>query len=107
MRLRFVGDGGNETIAIRFAYDPMYIASLERANLLGFTLHLPEVDGAIARLEASTLLQYGLFVGINLIILLLAGVIMSRSKRDRSWLMLALLPPVHATGRRRQHAAQG
>jgi len=89
VRLRFAGDGAPETIAVRFAYDPMYIASLERANLLGFTLHLPEVDGTIARLEASTLLQYGLFVGINLIILLLAGVIMSRSKRDRSWLMLA------------------
>ena len=90
VRLRFAGDGAPETIAIRFAYTPAYVAGLEGSKALALTLHHPEVDGTIERLEDSTLLQYGLFVGINLIILLLAGVIMSRSTRDRSWLMLAL-----------------
>ncbi|MEO8066951.1 MAG: adenylate/guanylate cyclase domain-containing protein [Flavobacteriales bacterium] len=90
VRLRFAGDGQRETIALRCVHDPMFLASYERANKLALTLHLPEVNGTIERMEDSTLLQYGLFVGINLIILLLAGVIMSRSERDRSWLMLAL-----------------
>ncbi|MBK6830929.1 MAG: hypothetical protein IPG92_09445 [Flavobacteriales bacterium] len=90
VRLRFAGDGAPETIAMRCVHDPMFLASYATANQLALTLHLPEVNGTIERLEDSTLLQYGLFVGINLIILLLAGVIMSRSKRDRSWLMLAL-----------------
>ncbi|MBK7270088.1 MAG: hypothetical protein IPI07_11445 [Flavobacteriales bacterium] len=89
VRLRFMGDGQRETIAIRCVHAPMSVASFERANELALTLHLPEEEGTIERMEDSTLLQYGLFVGINLIILLLAGAIMSRSKRDRSWLMLA------------------
>ena len=87
MRLRFVGDGAPESIAIRFVHHPIF---LEGELPLAFTLHLPEVEVAVEQMEDSTLLQYGLFVGINLIILLLAGVIMSRSTRDRSWLMLAL-----------------
>ncbi|MEO8589110.1 MAG: adenylate/guanylate cyclase domain-containing protein [Flavobacteriales bacterium] len=90
VRLRFAGDGRVETIAVRRVYAPMFLPSFEKANRLALTLHLPEVDGTIARMQDSTLLQYGMFLGINLIILLLAGVIMSRSKRDKSWMMLAL-----------------
>jgi|GEM_PF-3243802 len=90
VRLRLMGDGQRETIATRCVHDPMFLASYAQANKLALTLHLPEVSGTIDRMEDSTLLQYGLFVGINLIILLLAGVIMSRSERDRSWLLLAL-----------------
>ncbi len=90
VRLRFAGDGAFETIAIRCDYTPVFLGNAETANTLEFTLHLPEITGTIERMEDSTLLQYGLFVGINLIIMLLAGGVMSRSKRDRSWLMLAL-----------------
>ncbi len=89
VRLRFMGDGQRETVAIRCVHAPVSVAGFERANELALTLHLPEVEGTIAGMEDSNLLQYGLFIGINLIILLLAGAIMSRSKRDRSWLMLA------------------
>ena len=90
VRLRFMGDGQRETIAMRCVHAPVSVASFERANELALTLHLPEVEGTIAGMEDSNLLQYGLFIGVNLIILLLAGAIMSRSTRDRSWLMLAL-----------------
>ena len=90
MRIRFAGDGRPETIAVRRVHDPMYLPSFEKSDRLTLTLHLPDVDATIERLEDSTLLQYGMFLGINLIILLLSGVIMSRTRGDRSWLMLAL-----------------
>ena len=83
-------DGVPETIAVRYVVDPRDWLQTGGTWALLLSLNLATESDDLERLEDSTLLQYGIFFGINLLIALLAAVIVSRSRRDRSWLFLGL-----------------
>ncbi|MEO8069421.1 MAG: adenylate/guanylate cyclase domain-containing protein, partial [Flavobacteriales bacterium] len=92
LRIHFIGDGHLESLAVRTVYTPIILPGmLSGSDPFTASLHLPEVTERMARVENSSTLQYGVYLGINLIILLLASVIYSRNRRDLSWLMLGLL----------------
>ena len=92
LRIHFLGDGQHESIAVRTVYTPIILPGMASgSDPFTASLHLPEVTEQMARVENSTTLQYGVYLGVNLIILLLASVIYSRNRRDLSWLMLGLL----------------
>jgi len=82
-------DGKPEVIAIR-------LDSVDGKNARSFakacSLHMSDV--AFRNQRGMT--QFGVFIGINLIILLLALVIWSFERRERQWLFLALLSFVTA-----------
>ena len=87
--LTFLCDGRPEVIAVRVNGEPG--APLQRAALEA-SLHTADTNYAMQRSMA----HYGVFIGVNLIILLLALVIWSLERHDRSWLLLALLALVAA-----------
>ncbi len=82
-------DGKPEVIAIRL---DSVDGKTARSFGLACSIHAPDVAFRIQRNMA----QYGVFIGINLVILLLALVIWSFERRERQWLFLALLSFVSA-----------
>ena len=82
-------DGEPELIAIRMEGTP---GRTLREIELSVTLHPPDVTFGVQR----RVMHFGVFVGINFIILLLSLVIWSLERRETSWLMLALLSFVSA-----------
>ncbi len=80
----FLCDGAPEVLAIRIEGSP---GMSLRASALRVSVH----SGDIAYHMQRSMLHYGVFIGINVIILLLALVIGWSERRDRSWLLLALL----------------
>ena len=87
--LTFRCDGRPEVIAIRLENVDGKTA---RSFALACSLHASDVAFRVQRNMA----QYGVFIGINLVILLLALVIWSFERRERQWLFLALLSFVSA-----------
>jgi class 3 adenylate cyclase len=85
----FLVDGATEAIAMRVEA-PAGIS----LDALGYraTLHLADA----AYENHRDLMHYGLFVGINLVIVLLALVLWVPDRREKSWLLLALLSFVSA-----------
>ena len=82
--VRFAGDGQVEVIALRLVGSPG--SSLQRLGLRA-TLHAADRAYAVQR----TALHYGIFIGINAIILVLSLLIWMDDRRDRGWGLLALL----------------
>jgi len=82
-------DGRTEVIAIRLTSVDGTVA---RTFAQGCSLHTADM----AFRNQRNMTQYGVFIGINLIILLLALVIWSFERRERQWLFLALLSFVTA-----------
>ncbi|MBL8010742.1 MAG: hypothetical protein JNJ64_09045 [Flavobacteriales bacterium] len=82
--VRFAADGQEEVIALRLLGAPG--SSLRRSGLRA-TLHAADLAYAVQR----TTFHYGIFIGINAIILVLSLLIWSDDKRDRGWGLLALL----------------
>ncbi len=82
-------DGKPEVIAIRL---DNVDGKTARSFGLACSLHATDMAFQIQRNMA----QYGVFIGINLVILLLALVIWSFERRERQWLFLALLSFVSA-----------
>ncbi|MBL7950797.1 MAG: hypothetical protein JNM62_03695 [Flavobacteriales bacterium] len=82
-------DGSPELLALRFEGDP---GKPLRDTELSMTLHPADASFGVQR----RVMHFGVFVGINLIIMLLALVIWSLEKRGWSWLLLALLSFVSA-----------
>jgi len=80
----FLCDGDPEVLAIRIEGAP---GRSLRASALAASLH----SGDIAYFVQRSMMHYGVFIGINVIILLLALVIGWSERGDRSWLLLALL----------------
>ena len=85
MRLHFARDGLPETIALRYVYEPVKDRDTGIVEPLKVALQLPAETRRMERVESATLLQYGVFLGINLIIMLLALVILALRPRDASW----------------------
>ena len=87
--LTFRCDGKPETIAIR-------LSDVDGKTAMDFakacTLHAADM----AFMQNRDMIQLGVFIGINLIILLLALVIWSFERGERQWLYLALLSLVSA-----------
>ncbi len=88
VRLHFRRDGKPETIAIRAVHLPAGSSELSRGSSLalsgtGDTQYLMDQ-------EAGTILQFGMFISVNLLILLLALSILSRDVRDKGWPQLAV-----------------
>jgi len=82
--VRFAADGQVEVIALRLLGAPG--SSLRRSGLRA-TLHAADRAYAVQR----TTFHYGIFIGINAIILVLSLLIWMDDKRDRGWGLLALL----------------
>ncbi len=82
-------DGKPEVITIR-----LDSVDGKTARRFGLACSLHMSDMAFQNQRGMT--QYGVFIGINLIILLLALVIWSFERRERQWLFLALLSLVTA-----------
>lgn len=80
----FPCDGEAEVLAIRIEGAP---GRSLRSTALRVSLH----SGDITYFMQRTMMHYGVFLGINVIILLLALVIGWSERGDRSWLLLALL----------------
>ncbi len=85
----FACDGRPEVLAVRIV--GVAEGSLA-ATRLRVTLHTSDTTSYMQR----TMMHNGVFIGINVIILLLAMVIWSLEPKDRSWLLLALLSMVSA-----------
>lgn len=85
VRLHFARDGLPETIALRYVYEPVKDRDTGIVEPLKVALQLPAETRRMERVESATLLQYGVFLGINLIIMLLALVILALRPRDASW----------------------
>jgi class 3 adenylate cyclase len=85
----FACDGQPEVLAIRLTG-----LAGEALSASGLRVTLHELDSGY--ILQRSLLHFGVFLGINAIILLLALVIWSFDRRDRSWLLLALLSLVSA-----------
>ncbi len=90
VRLHFLRDGRPEIIAIRSVYAPTRDVDQGGLDRLKFALASPAVTENITQLEGSTLLLYGMFAGINLLIMLLALAILSWGGRDKGWPQLAV-----------------
>ncbi|HRH36889.1 MAG TPA: adenylate/guanylate cyclase domain-containing protein [Flavobacteriales bacterium] len=85
----FVNDGLPEVITVRISTErPMSL------NDAGFIMVLQAADANYA--VQRRMLHFGVFTGINAILLILALVIWSFDRSDRSWLLLALLSLVSA-----------
>jgi class 3 adenylate cyclase len=80
----FLCNGEAEVLAIRIEGAP---GRSLRSTALRVSLH----SGDITYFMQRTMMHYGVFLGINVIILLLALVIGWSERGDRSWLLLALL----------------
>ena len=87
----FACDGQPEVLAVRIVGAAG--ASLA-ATALRVTVHAANTTFSMQR----TMMHNGVFIGINVIILLLALVIWSLEPKERSWLLLALLSLVSAVG---------
>lgn len=85
VRLHFARDGLPETIALRYLYEPVKDRDTGIVEPLKVAVQLPAETRRMERVESATLLQYGVFLGINLIIMLLALVILALRPRDASW----------------------
>jgi len=85
IRLQFAQDGLPETIALRYLYEPIKARDTGKLEPLKVALQLPADTRRMERVESATLLQYGVFLGINLIIMLLSVVILALRPRDHSW----------------------
>ncbi|MBP9160705.1 MAG: hypothetical protein KBF49_07640, partial [Flavobacteriales bacterium] len=90
VRLHFLRDGRPEIIAIRAVYAPDRDFVWGGSDLLKFDLSSPAVTENIRELEGNALLLYGMFTGINLLIMLLAIAILSWGGRDKGWPQLAV-----------------
>ena len=90
IRLHFLRDGRPEIIAIRAVYATTHDFEEGGIAPLKFDLSSPAVTENISEFEGSTLLLYGTFTGINLLIMLLAIAILSWGGRDKGWPQLAL-----------------
>ncbi len=77
-------DGEPEVVAIRIEGSP---GQPVVDSALRVSLHSGDIDYHMQR----SMLHYGVFIGINVIILLLALVIGWSERGDRSWMLLALL----------------
>ena len=87
--IRFAMDGKREVLAIRL--EGPEGEPLDRS---GLAVELRRTDSAY---EAQRLtMHYGLFVGVNLVILVLALILWYQDRRERSWLLLALLSVIQA-----------
>ena len=82
-------DGAPEVLAIRIEGSP---GRSVRAAALRASLH----SGDIAYFVQRSMMHYGVFIGINVIILLLSLVIWRSDRTEGSWLLLALLSAVSA-----------
>ena len=82
--LSFLADGQPEVLALRIVGDPGIPL---KAQGLRVTLHIADTGYTLQR----TTMHYGVFIGINLIILLFALVIGWSERGERSWLLLAAL----------------
>ncbi|MBL0043076.1 MAG: hypothetical protein IPP33_01270 [Flavobacteriales bacterium] len=82
--LSFLADGRPEVLALRVVGDPGVPL---KAQGLRVTLHIADTGYTLQR----TAMHYGVFIGINLIILLFALVIGWSERGERSWLLLAAL----------------
>ncbi|MBV6404332.1 MAG: hypothetical protein IT228_08035 [Flavobacteriales bacterium] len=87
--ISLLGDGDREVIALRITTPPS--SALEEAGLR-VTLHRADNMYRIQR----TMLHYGVFIGINIIILLFALVMWADDRRQLSWLVLASLSLITA-----------
>ncbi len=85
----FLCDGERESIALRITGTPGTPLS---ANACDLSIHRPDTVYGTQRIS----LHFGIFVGVNLIILLLSIVLWFQDKRDKSWLLLALLALIEA-----------
>ncbi|MBP7515621.1 MAG: hypothetical protein KA791_13795, partial [Flavobacteriales bacterium] len=85
----FLCDGERESIALRITGTPGTVLS---ANACDLSIHRPDTVYGTQRVS----LHFGIFAGVNLIILLLSIVIWFQDKRDKSWLLLALLALIEA-----------
>ncbi|MBK9060172.1 MAG: hypothetical protein IPL81_09975 [Flavobacteriales bacterium] len=90
VRLHFLYDGRPEIIAIRAVYAPDRDFNRGGSDLLKFDLSSSAVTENIRELEGNALLLYGMFTGINLLIMLLAIAILSWGGRDKGWPQLAV-----------------
>lgn len=77
-------DGEPEVLALRVEGQQ---GSSLRSSALAVSLHSADIAYHVQR----AMLHYGIFIGINLIILLLALVMGWSGSKDRKWLLLALL----------------
>ncbi|HMQ75397.1 MAG TPA: adenylate/guanylate cyclase domain-containing protein [Flavobacteriales bacterium] len=82
--VRFAADGEVEVIALRLTGTPG-----DALQQLGLRVTLHAADRAYA--VQRTTFHYGIFIGINAIILLLSLFIWADDRRDRGWGLLALL----------------
>ncbi len=89
LRLRFARDGLPETIALRYRYEPIKDRDTGQLELLKVALQFPADAQRMERIESATLLQFGVFLGVNLIIMLLALVILALRPKDASWRRMA------------------
>ncbi|MGV9013029.1 MAG: adenylate/guanylate cyclase domain-containing protein [Flavobacteriales bacterium] len=90
VRLHFLRDGRPEIISIRSVYAPSRDVDQGGFDQLKFDLSSPAVTENISELEGNVLLLYGMFTGINLLIMLLALAILSWGGRDKGWPQLAM-----------------
>ena len=87
--VRLLCDGRSEVIAVRV--ESAAGMSLEHAGVW-LSLHMSDTHYATQRRT----MHFGVFVGINIVIMLLALVIWTFERGDRSWLLLAMLSLVSA-----------
>lgn len=87
----FRGDGKAEAIAIRLSADT---ANSLRAMEFDLSIHPADVLFQ----QQRRIMHYGLFIGINIIILLFSLVMWKFERRERTWLLLALLSLVSVLG---------
>lgn len=82
-------DGALEVIAVRVQVPP---GTPLRAASLSVSLHRADLHYTMQKRT----MHFGVFIGINVIILILSLVIWSQERGERSWLLLALLSLVSA-----------
>ncbi len=87
--VRFACDGKPEILAVRVSRTSVHRLRVPNLSLLSISS-----DG----IRHSNILHNGLFIGVNLIICLLALIIGLQERQDRTWLMLAAIAFIASLG---------